>query len=581
MNRWRLVAALAAVALLPMAGRAQNDYSLGPDSQRKDGVPQGTVTTRKWTGSTIFPGTERDLWVYVPKQYAPQKPACVMFFQDGGGFQDVNGGWRVPVVFDNLIASGEMPVTIAVFLNPGVAPPLRKGALPRYNRSVEYDDLSDRYTRFLIDEILPELKKTLNITDDPAGRAISGASSGGIAAFTAAWNRPDAFGKVLSFIGSFTDLRGGNVFNSLIRKHEPRPLRVFLQDGSNDQDIYSGHWFIGNNDVAAALNFAGYDTRYVTGTGGHDGRQGGAILPDALRWLWRGTLGTLETKASRQPLFNEVLVPGEDWKRVAVPAAVGALATDLSGNVAVADAGGKRIWKLGTDGALSPWVSDAGGATALAFAPDGALIAAQPGRKKVAIFEPSGLIGTSLSAPAASALTVSALGRIYVTERGTGSVWRIERLGKKTKIDDGQPGASTLSLTPDQSLLLVGPDPQTGRLVRSYRFNDDGAVSDGQAYHILAVPVDKPGAGATAMATDEKGWLYVASSEGIQLLDQAGRVNGILAAPRRGLATAIAFGGADFSTLYAIVDGTLYARKTKAHGVVSGKPPITPPGPRL
>ena len=194
-------------------------YTLGPDSQRQAGVPQGVVTKYTWSTSTIYPGTTRDYWIYVPAQYTASKPACVMIFQDGGGMVDPNGAWRVPIVLDNLIAKGEMPVTIGVFINPGVLPALSPDTQQnRFNRSYEYDALGDLYARFLIEEILPEVAKLYNISSDPNDRALAGFSSGGIAAFNAAWQRPDAFHRVASFIGSFTNLRGGDELATLIRK---------------------------------------------------------------------------------------------------------------------------------------------------------------------------------------------------------------------------------------------------------------------------------------------------------------------------------------------------------------------------
>jgi enterochelin esterase-like enzyme len=264
---------------------------------RQAGVPMGAVTKFTWTDSKIFTNTTRSWWLYVPEQYTPDKPACVMVFQDGGGYISTNGSFRVPVVFDNLIHKKEMPVTIGIFINPGDFLP-KPGDKPRLrpdgkpdtsarNRSFEYDSLGDAYARFLLQEILPEVAKKYNLTQDPEGRAICGASSGGICSWTVAWERPEAFRKVLSTIGSFTNLRGGHVYPSLIRKTERKPIRVFLQDGSNDLDNQAGNWPLANQQMAAALKFAGYDYQFVFGDGGHTGKHGGAILPDALRWLWR------------------------------------------------------------------------------------------------------------------------------------------------------------------------------------------------------------------------------------------------------------------------------------------------------
>ncbi len=262
------------------------DYQKVPDSLPKDGVPKGVVTQHQWT-SKIFPGTVRDYWIYVPVQYDSASPAAVFVAQDGGGFVRENGAFNAPVVFDNLIHEGAMPVMIGVFINPGVVPPAKEGQQGRKNRSFEYDSLGDQYVRFLTEEILPEVSKTYALSDDPAMRVICGNSSGGICAFTAAWERPDVFGKVISHIGSFTNIRGGHVYPALIRKTDPKPIRVFLQDGENDLDNLHGNWPLANQQMGAALQFAGYDYQLVMGTGKHSGRHGGAIFPETLRWIWR------------------------------------------------------------------------------------------------------------------------------------------------------------------------------------------------------------------------------------------------------------------------------------------------------
>src|SRR5881394_4127926 len=225
-----------------VAAQAADDYVLGPDSQFKAEVPHGRVERFQFTNSSVFPGTSREGGVYIPAQYDPAKPAALMVFQDGIGYMSTNGGWRVPVVFDNLIAAKEMPVTIAIFLNPGT----REG---QSNRSFEYDSLGGAYAKFLIEEAIPFVtnKYSLAITSDPEMRATCGSSSGGICAFTIAWERPDAFRKVLSTIGSFTNIRGGHNYPPLIRKTMPaKPIRVFLQDGSNDLDNPFGNWFLAN-----------------------------------------------------------------------------------------------------------------------------------------------------------------------------------------------------------------------------------------------------------------------------------------------------------------------------------------------
>jgi enterochelin esterase-like enzyme len=284
MSRY-LPAAFALLLCAPLVWSA-DDYKLGPDSQEQPDVPHGKVTKHSWT-SKIFPDTVRDYWIYVPAQYDAKEPACVMVFQDGGAYVNPKGQFRVPIVFDNLIHKKEMPVTIGVFINPGTVPAGKKDQKARSNRSFEYDTLSDQYARFLEKEILPDVGKQYKLRQDAAGRAICGISSGGICAFTVAWERSDLFSKVLSHVGSFTNIRGGHVYPALIRKTERKPIRVFLQDGSHDLDNLHGNWPLSNQQMAAALKFAGYDYRFEFGDGGHNGKHGGAILPDSLRWLWR------------------------------------------------------------------------------------------------------------------------------------------------------------------------------------------------------------------------------------------------------------------------------------------------------
>lgn len=281
----RLLAILCSFLSFGTLQADDEDYKPGPDAMVKKGVPQGKVTQHQWT-SEIFPGTERDYWVYVPAQYDGSERACVMVFQDGGGYVKEKGHFRAPTVLDNLIHAGDIPVTIGIFINPGVVPPAESGQQPRKNRSFEYDTLSDQYARFLLEEILPEVGTNYELTDNPDCRAICGNSSGGICAFTVAWERPDAFRKVVSHIGSFTNIRGGHAYPALIRKTDPKPIKVFLQDGENDLDNLHGNWPLANRQMAAALEFSGYDFKFVMGTGKHSGRHGGAIFPDTLRWLW-------------------------------------------------------------------------------------------------------------------------------------------------------------------------------------------------------------------------------------------------------------------------------------------------------
>ena len=282
MVRW---IALGSLFLCFSALLAKDDYTHGPDSMEKPGVPKGETHTFKWE-SKIFAGTIRDVGVYVPKQYDASKPAAVMVFQDGLGYMNPKGQYRATIVMDNLIHAKEIPVMVGIFINPGnfVGKDPKKGGS---NRSFEYDTLSNQYVTFLEEEILPEVGKKVNLTKDAKQRGIGGASSGGICAFTAAWERPDLFTKVLSHVGSFANIRGGDRYAGMIRKTPNKPLRIFLQDGKNDLNNQHGDWWLSNLQMESSLKYMKYDYKTVWGDGGHNGKHGGAILPDSMRWLWR------------------------------------------------------------------------------------------------------------------------------------------------------------------------------------------------------------------------------------------------------------------------------------------------------
>jgi gluconolactonase len=318
-------------------------------------VPKGEVTKYPFQGSTIFPGTVRDVSIYVPKQYDPAKPACVYVNQDGVQY-------NAPAVFDQLIAKGEMPVTIGVFVTPGRVPAIQPGALDRFNRSLEYDGLGDRYARFLLEELLPfvETKSTsdgrpIRLSKNGNDRAIAGSSSGAIAAFTAAWERPDAFTRVFSAIGTYVGLRGGNDYPTLIRKTEPKPIRIFLQDGSNDLNIYGGDWWMANQTMERALVFAGYEVNHVWGDGAHNGRHATEIFPDAMRWLWKDWPKPVAA-GQGSPQLQDIVLPGEGWTLVGegYRFTEGA-AANAAGDVYFNDIPSNRASRVSAEGELSPW----------------------------------------------------------------------------------------------------------------------------------------------------------------------------------------------------------------------------------
>ena len=287
-ERFSLIACLAITTTVLRADDSQ--YVLRGDSLVQPNVPQGKITEHVWK-SKVFAGTLRRYSIYVPAQYDAARLAAVMVFQDWHAYVDPAGQFRATVVMDNLIHRGEMPVTIGIFIDPGHTSktlPEERGWRPRpANRSFEYDTLSDQYARFLIEEVLPEVGKSYRLTKNASQRAICGISSGGICAWTVAWERPDVFGKVMSHVGSFVNIRGGHHYAAMIRKTDRKPIRIFLQDGSEDLDNTHGNWPLANQQMAKSLAFKEYDYKFVYGVGGHNGIHGGAILPDSLRWLWR------------------------------------------------------------------------------------------------------------------------------------------------------------------------------------------------------------------------------------------------------------------------------------------------------
>ena len=320
--RYLLIAALL-LGLMNMqllAAGFDDFYKLGPDSMVQDGVPQGKIVGPTTLPSQVFPGTQHTYWVYVPAQYDPNVPASLMIFNDGQAFLAADGSARALNVLNNLIHRREIPVMIAVFINPGRRPdqpePNPKDWGDRdTNRPTEYNELNDKYAHVIIDELMPELKKQYNISPDPEQHGIGGASSGAIAAFTVAWERPDQFRKVISIVGSFTNLRGGYVYPEKVLASEVKPIRVFFQDGRNDNRGVDKDgkydekrdWFYQNVRLVNAMTKKGYDINYTFGIGVHGQKQGGAILPDMMRWLWRDHAVSTDVNDKVERAFN---VPG-------------------------------------------------------------------------------------------------------------------------------------------------------------------------------------------------------------------------------------------------------------------------------
>ncbi|HEV3166717.1 MAG TPA: SMP-30/gluconolactonase/LRE family protein [Isosphaeraceae bacterium] len=579
MQRPRLRPFALTLLLLPLSAPAA---LRADDPQPSADVPKGEVTKYTFDQSKIFPGTVRDYWVYIPKQYDPATPACLYVNQDGVQF-------NAPAVFDQLIHKKQMPVTIGVFVMHGRVKAPSDQALDRFNRSYEYDGLGDNYARFLLNELLPEVEKKsaadgrpIRLSREANDRGIGGSSSGAICAFTAAWERPDAFRRVFSSIGTYVGLRGGNEYPTLVRKFEPKPIRVFLQDGSADLNIYGGDWWMANQEMERALTFAGYEVNHAWGEGGHNGQHATQIFPDAMRWLWKDWPNPVKAGAGSQPL-QQILLPGEDWTLVADgyrftegPAA------NAKGEVYFNDIPNNKAYKIGLDGKVSLFVDDTKNANGQAFGPDGRLYAVATGASQVVAYDAEGKSTTIAEGFRGNDLVVRHDGSVYVTNPGGGNepskVWYISPKGDKKDVDTGLVFSNGVTLSPDQTLLYVAD--YRSHWVYSYQIQPDGSLSYKQKYYHLHVPDTADESGADGIRVDSEGRLYVATRMGIQVCDQAGRVNCIIPTPNGRVAN-LCFGGEGFDTLFATCGDKIYKRKVKAKGAQAFQPPIKPPAPRL
>ncbi len=568
---------------------AADGFKATPDHSPQPGVPTGRlIQMPAWSESKIFPNTTRDWWVYVPAGYKPDGSAALMVFQDGRGTTTPTGNWRVPIVFDNLIARGEMPVTVAVMINPGNDPTRTKNAKgTATNRGFEYDSLGDRYARFLLEEILREVEKQFPVSKDPAMRAISGSSSGGIAAFTVAWERPDQFGKVHSSVGSFVNLRGGDAYPALIRKTERKAIRVYLADVSGDLDNNFGNWPLANKQMHAALRYMGYDVHFEFAEGySHGSVHGGSVFPDALRWLWRKETPKPEivTKGDLggDMTLHRLLIEGEGWQPVVENIGFGdALATDDAGNFYFCDMRGTApgIYKIALDGTKTKLSDEV--VSGMKFGPDGRAYACQGAKKRVvAIDLKTGAVEVLATDVQPNDLAVTRTGHLYFTHTAKKEVAHVNLATKALHAAAaGIANPNGITLSPDHGTLAVSE--HRGGAVWTFRVNADGSLDAGAPSMAMRRPVDPkgefksqqpppylPAASGDGMTTDEQGRTYVTTALGIQVFDPTGRLCGVLAkAARDRSEVSCVLSGPGRSYLYVGAGTAIYRRKVQAVGV--------------
>ena len=448
-------------------------------------------------------------------------------------------------VMDNLIATGEMPVTVGVFVNPGVVYD-EAGEVVRYNRCKEFDSTDDHFATFIEAEVLSKVEgmktesgKTITLSQDANDRAITGASSGGIAAFSVAWNRPDLFSRVYTTVGTFVAMRGGHEYPAIVRKTEPKPLRIYMQDGWYDvwNPIF-GEWFEYNMLMESAFNFAGYEVFHKWDRGNHSIKYGTLAFPDAMRWLWKGYPAKVQKGWSNNGMLQEILIEGEDWHEVEIPAGVSELfaGADSAALFAV----GADIYKVSVDKVMQVGMLKSGER----MMGEGLTVRGSSLYKdglKVA----DGLIGLQAVQELKDSRYVALCD---ARAKSKGNVWVVNT------------GCRALAVAPDYRFCVTGEE-KTHHLISTI-IGRDGEMKYSEPYyymHDLSNGVLQP---AGNMAFDTKGNLYVATEMGVQVADHNGRVRAILSLPAGGVKS-LAFSG---NYLYVVCGDRMFVRKMKSEG---------------
>ena len=501
---------------------------------------RGEVIKFMMSESSHYPGTEREILVYIPQQYRDTAPACLLVCMDGILYD-------ATTVLDNLIASGEMPITIGVFINPGVVYDEEKNVV-RYNRCKEFDSTDDTWAQFIEQEVLPQVRalktqdgQAINISTNPNDCAITGASSGGIAAFTAAWNRPDMFSRVYTTVGTFVAMRGGHEYPAIVRKTEPKPLRIYMQDGWYDvwNPIF-GEWFEYNLLMESAFNFAGYEAFHVWNRGNHSIKYGTLAFPDAMRWLWKGYPARVNKGTSNNGMLQAILDPAYDWVSLPIAEAIdGDIYPAADGKIVFAS--GNQVCQLDAEGQVQVVSTLKSGER---------LMGEGLSMRSNTLYKNGQKVAEGLRACQ------------YVQELADGQYVALCHPSVKSS-------SNVIVLAQGTRAMAVAPD---------YRFC---VSAQEHTHHLISTIMDKQGnmlysepfyflhdlsngtlATAGNMAFDTQGNLYVATPIGVQVADHNGRVRAILSLPAGGV-DALAFSG---QYLYVRCGQKLYVRKMKAIG---------------
>ncbi|MBQ1990072.1 MAG: SMP-30/gluconolactonase/LRE family protein [Rikenellaceae bacterium] len=549
----KLLTILMLLALTNVVAQQRDHYRVAfdPATVRNEEVAAGEVLKRSFNTSEIYPMTSRDYWIYIPAAYDASKPACLFVCLDGITY-------NAPTVFDNLIATGQMPVTIGVFVSPGVVRDADGGVI-RYNRSNEFDRTDGTFAKFLIEELLPEVEcqtasdgRPIRLSTDPNDCAIAGSSSGGICAFSAAWARPDRFARVFSAVGTYVSMRGGNEYQAVIRKTEPKRLRIFLQDGLYDvwNGIF-GDWYEANILVESALNFSGYEVAHAWGRGGHSNAHADRIFPDVMRWLWKGWPRSIQVGKSQNDMLAAILPEEGGWSRIEganvadklfvygdkVVFADGDKVCDTEGDTQLRLKANERLIGADAEGLyLSNVKND--------------IIRVVAGRRvKIA----------SVQSKVEQLIVTDNLNHYFTCEN---SLVKVDPKGVVTVVNDGLKCGSALAIYPNHRLLICN-EPNT-RWLLSYVLDEQGEPMAGQRFYWLHNTTGDDSQQVGQMTFDENGNLYVATSMGVQVCDQNGRVRAILPLPDSAPIRSLAFVG---TKLYVVNErGEIYVRELKVSG---------------
>lgn len=539
-----------------------------PPAIKPEAILPGELKQFSFAQSKVFPGTVREVTVFIPAQYDGKKPACVYVKTDG--FNP-----REKLMMETMIATKEMPVTIGVFVRPGELPAPMKGTIGRRNRDLEYDGIGDENVRFLVDELLPFVAKEyqLNLSTDGNDRCMSGGSSGGIAAFTAAWHRPDAFSRVYAASGSWVAFRGGHEFPTMVRKFEAKAIRAFLTTATHDMENCAGDWFLVDQEMDKALKFSGYDYKFRTIEGRHVAGYA-ENYQEAMAYLWKEWPQRVKAGPSA-PRAQEVIVLDEGWQLVAEGfKSTRGPSCNAKGEVFFADTTANKIHRINMDGTVSEFATNTGNAHCVAIGADDTVYTISERSGKLMNYDANGTSKVVLDDILGHSIIAMPNGGLYVTTnpdkpREEGTVWFIKD-GKKRQVDSGLTFATGMAYRPDQWLLSVADGHS--KWAYSYQVNDDGTLINKERFFQLHVNDWQDDAGAESICYSLEGRQFLATKSGIQISADDGPTQIILPVPGNGRVTGVAIGGKGMDTLFAFCGNKIWRRKIQQHAMGAWSP---------